>query len=329
MEVLQTYLEQHFKTSVAILSHQLLSGGACQDNFLLKIEKNNIKENVVLRTDRGGSLLSSLNRLDEYAVAELAFQNEVLTPEPLWTECENMDIFGHPFVFFRKIDGTTDPRTIMKDKNLAEARDKLPLQLATELSKIHSIKYIPYSEFGSLPKPVSSEDYAKESVKDFLNEVDKLPERHPVFESAAAWMLDNLPGPLPLVLVHGDYRMGNFMVDDSGLTGVLDWEFAHWGDPAEDIAWMCLRDWRFGQLKKECAGITSRENFEELYSKQVGDFEFSRVKFWEVMGNARWALGTLQQTNRVLEGKAKGVELLAIGRRCCEMEYEMMRLIYA
>lgn len=329
MKLLESYLEQHFNTKVSILNQKLLSGGACQDNFLLEIKKDAEAESMVLRTDRGGSLLSSLSRLNEYSVAELAFEHQVLTPEPLWKEQENIDIFGHPFVFFKKIDGTTDPRTIMKDKSLATAREQLPLQLAAELKKIHSITYQENKDFQALVKPPSSEEYASESIKEFLIELDKLPHRHPVLEAAAAWMLDNLPEPLPLVLVHGDYRMGNFMVDDHGLTGVLDWEFAHWGDPGEDLAWLCLRDWRFGQLKKECAGITSRENFEELYAKQAGGLDFQRVKFWEVMGNARWALGTLQQTNRVLAGKAKGVELLAIGRRCCEMEYEIMRLLYA
>ena len=48
------------------------------------------------------------------------------------------------------------------------------------------------------------------------------------------------------VVVHGDFRIGNLVVDESGLVGVLDWEFAHLDDPARDLAFSLVRAWRFG-----------------------------------------------------------------------------------
>lgn len=329
MDQLQEYLESYYQGKVTIEEQRLLSGGACQDNFFLRLRVQDQPKELVLRTDRGGSLLSSLSRVDEFSVAKLAFDHDVLTPEPLWKEENQLEPFGHPFVFFKKIDGKTDPRTILKDKSLAKVREHLPNQLAAELVKIHNILYKDNQDFSALKTPSNTEDYAMECVSELEKELDKLSSAHPVLEMALSWMKAHLPKPEPLVLVHGDYRLGNFMVTETGLTGILDWEFAHWGDAAEDIAWVCLRDWRFGSLKKECAGLTSRADFYSEYAKLRSEVDPERVRFWEVMGNARWALGTLQQTMRVLEGKARGIELLAIGRRCCEMEYEILRLIHA
>ena len=59
-----------------------------------------------------------------------------------------------------------------------------------------------------------------------------------------------LPSRQEITLVHGDFRTGNLMVSPRGLEAVLDWEFAHWGAPEEDLAWLCVRDWRFGRLDK-------------------------------------------------------------------------------
>jgi aminoglycoside phosphotransferase (APT) family kinase protein len=49
-----------------------------------------------------------------------------------------------------------------------------------------------------------------------------------------------------IAVVHGDFRLGNVIVDEHGLAAVLDWELAHLGDPVEDLGWLCVAAWRFG-----------------------------------------------------------------------------------
>ena len=68
----------------------------------------------------------------------------------------------------------------------------------------------------------------------------------PVIALAIKWCEDHLPAPADPVLVHGDYRMGNIMVDADGLATVLDWELAHLGDAHEDLAFGCMTVWRCG-----------------------------------------------------------------------------------
>ena len=62
---------------------------------------------------------------------------------------------------------------------------------------------------------------------------------NPVAHAAIRWLRRNSPPPAQkLSLVHGDYRMGNFLYSPGGdLIAVLDWEMAHVGDPLEDLAW--------------------------------------------------------------------------------------------
>jgi aminoglycoside phosphotransferase (APT) family kinase protein len=65
--------------------------------------------------------------------------------------------------------------------------------------------------------------------------------------SACTWLEAATPAPpARLCIVHGDYRTGNLLYDRRGITGVLDWEMAHPGDPLEDVAWAQLASWRVG-----------------------------------------------------------------------------------
>ena len=73
---------------------------------------------------------------------------------------------------------------------------------------------------------------------------------HPALAEALAWLRRNPPPTDDITLVHGDYRLGNFLVarDDgvARLSGILDWELVHLGDPLEDVAWCASPLWRAG-----------------------------------------------------------------------------------
>jgi aminoglycoside phosphotransferase (APT) family kinase protein len=118
------------------------------------------------------------------------------------------------------------------------------------------------------------------------------------------------------------------MVGRSGLVGVFDWEFAHVGDPHEDLAWPCVRSWRFGQDHLRVGGVGDAEAFYTAYERASGTkVDRDAVWFWETVGNLRWAVGCISQANRHLSGQAPSVELASLGRRACEMELELLDLI--
>src|SRR5437867_2026947 len=80
-----------------------------------------------------------------------------------------------------------------------------------------------------------------------LNAVD---EPHPAVEYGLWWLRERRPEPLPPVVAHGDFRIGNTIVGPEGVRALLDWEFAHVSDPREDLAWPLVRAWRFGEDEK-------------------------------------------------------------------------------
>ncbi|TMF98734.1 MAG: phosphotransferase family protein, partial [Chloroflexi bacterium] len=128
-------------------------------------------------------------------------------------------------------------------------------------------------------------------------------------------------------VVHGDFRIGNVMYDEEGLTALLDWEGTHIGEPEEDIAWLCTRVWRFGKNELEAGGIASREEWIRAYEIAGGlAISRERVATWEVLQNIRWAEITMMQARAHLDGHTQSHELAAIGRRTAETELEILRL---
>lgn len=331
---LEEWLTQSLGGKAGIGQMYSLSGGACQDNYLVDLDvdggSNKGKYELVLRMDKGGSLFGSLSRADEFAVADVASQAGVKTPRPFWLGTDT-SVIGHPFYFMQRIKGSANGRNLVRDKGLEKVRKILPDELGRSLAKLHSItpKNCPRPELiKKLEQFSGSGGPAEGAIAEMRKEVAALDEPHPASELALNWLEKNMPTTDQRVLVHGDFRTGNFMVTDTELTGIVDWEFAHWGDRHEDISWLCMRDWRFGKNNKEAGGFMDREEFYTAYEKHANvKVDPRKVLFWEIMGNLRWAMGTVQQAERHLSGKDKGIELASIGRRTCEMEYEIMRLI--
>lgn len=334
---LQSYLQEKLDSSLKLCNFSSLScgGGACQDNyrFDLIVDRGKYQGNhhLVLRTDKGGSLFASLAKQDEFAVTELAFSHGVTTPRPYWLEVQP-EPTGNPFFIMQRIDGKANGRFVVKDRSLGQARQKLPDQLAQNLSQIHKIGPEDCSNEGLKTTLFgyhqTFDSYPHSTIQDLRQQLKQIDQPYPAIELCLNWAEANLPDQQQPVLVHGDFRTGNFMVDENGLTGILDWEFAHWGDPYEDISWLCLRDWRFGKNQLEAGGLCQRQEFYRLYQQYSGQkIDQQRVLFWEVIGNLRWAIGSIGQAKRHLSGIDRGIELAAIGRRTGEMEYEAMRLI--
>jgi aminoglycoside phosphotransferase (APT) family kinase protein len=153
-------------------------------------------------------------------------------------------------------------------------------------------------------------------------------EPHPALELALRWLRARVPAPRPPVVCHGDYRLGNVAVHPSeGLRAVLDWELAHLGDPGEDLGWACIRFWQGVDHPGE-RGLGPSERFLDGYASVSGwRLAPEMIRYWEAFANLKWAAITLRQARRHLGGGERSLELASIGRRCAELEWELLRLI--
>ncbi len=332
-EVLRARIASHVAQATAgpvqVRALEPLAGGACQDNWRveLTLEAGELRgaRTLVLRSDSRTSLPASIDRAAELEVVRAAVRAGVRTPQARWG-ARDLTRPGATSYFLDWVNGEAIGRRVVKGAQLAGARAGLPEELGRELAKIHSIT--PASEpglFGGAGAP--AEDPIATMLGILRGMVDQLREPRPAIELGLRWLADHRPASPEVTLVHGDFRVGNFLVAPDGLQAVLDWEFAHWGSPCEDLAWICVRDWRFGKLELPVGGIAKREPFVRAYEQASGRRVDAReVHFWEVLGNVKWAIGSLQQGDRYQAGE-HDLELIAVARRAGEMEYEALRLM--
>lgn len=243
--------------------------------------------------------------------------------------CSGKEELGRPFYVMDFVSGETIGRRLVRDERFEAAREKLPAQLGEALAAIHRVR-LEEETLSFLPRPPAGKAVAQHAI-DQLIEIYRgvAVDPHPVFEIAIRWLQGRVPATTDVTLVHGDFRIGNVMVDESeGLRAVLDWELAHVGDPVQDLGWVCVRSWRFGADEKTCGGVGSRDALVEAYERASGrTVDRDALRFWEVFGNLNWGVITLMQVRPFLDRTYPSIELAGIGRRAAETEWELLNLI--
>jgi aminoglycoside phosphotransferase (APT) family kinase protein len=232
------------------------------------------------------------------------------------------------FFVMKRVAGETIGSRLIRGDQYATTREVLPGHLATSLARIHRIDGDRYPELRGLPAPPAGVSPGAQELANYEQQFrSQTRNAHPVFDLAIRWLQENLPPAMDDVFVHGDYRLGNVIFDETGLKGVIDWELAHWGDPMEDIAWLMMRSWRFGG-SRPVAGVGEREAFFRAYEAAGGyPVDRARLRFWSVFSSLKWGIITITQAERYLGGQSKTVELAAIGRRTAETEWELLDLL--
>ena len=288
-----------------IASAHLLAGGASKEAWAVDLADGT--ELLVRLASVGVIHRDTLTLEQEFQVLEAAVAAGVAAPRPV---LYLGDVDGHEAFAMERVRGETIGRRIVRDPPAA-----LPLQLAEQLARIHSIEPLDF-----LPRG--------DAITRFYDELDSVDEPHPAIEYGLAWVRGRLAAPDAPTFCHGDFRVGNFAVDADGLVSVLDWEFAHVGDPVGDVAWPIVRAWRFGAEERRLGGVGEVEPYLERYNELTGrDVTLEELDVWEVFGNVKWAIGCLTQCRRHLNGQDRSVEYAVLGRMAAEMEYELLDLI--
>ncbi|MBZ0285832.1 MAG: phosphotransferase family protein [Anaerolineae bacterium] len=313
--------------SVEVYTLQPLAGGTSRDNWLVGVEVDGEKQQLVLRRDLATTMdEQALPRDQEFLVMQAAYESSVRVPKPRWY-CLEALILDTPFLLMDYVEGESIGKKIVQDSEFAEARLHLPEQMGQQLACIHAVNLEKFDlKFLSSPRPGFSP--AQERLLQIRALILKLGLHNPVFEFGLRWAEQHTPACDKPVLLQGDFRFGNLLVGVKGLNGIVDWEFSRIGDPLEDVAWPCIRDWRYGNGEQKLGGIADREPFIKAYETAKGCVvDRKAVDFWEIVGNLRWAVTCLSQANRHLSGGDQSIELASLGRRSAEMQYEMLRLI--
>jgi aminoglycoside phosphotransferase (APT) family kinase protein len=316
------WLETCFGAPCAVLEAQPLTGGAIQENWLLAVETPDGPRELVLRKDAPASIPASHSREREFALLRLAHRAGVKVPEPIGF-CADPGVIGAPFALMAKLEGTGFGPGIVRDMALGGDRESLVRDIGAELARIHAI-HPPQPALAFLGDPPA--DPVSADIAALRAGLDAMGVARPALEWGLRHCERHLTASGNVTLIHRDLRTGNYMVDKTGLTGVLDWEFAGWGDPMSDLGWFCASCWRFGRDDLEAGGVGSRASFHEGYRAGGGlAIDDARVRLWEIMAHLRWAMIALQQGQRHLSGKEPSLALALTSRIVPELELAVLR----
>jgi aminoglycoside phosphotransferase (APT) family kinase protein len=298
-----------------------LSGGASQETWSFDIVYPAGNLGAILRRAPQGYGAAPARAAGLNAEADLmrrAYEAGVPSPRVLHV-LEPKDELGTGFIMER-VEGETIPRKILRDDAFAQARPQLARQLGQVLAIIHGEDVTQLPELRRMT--------AATEIAELERDYRGFDWPRPVFELALRWLRDRDPGPSEEVtLVHGDFRHGNLIIGPHGIRAVLDWELAHIGDPMEDLGWICVNSWRFGEIDKPVGGFGSREELFDGYESAGRRVDSDRVMFWEVMGTLRWGVMCCGMMQRFRVGPEHSVERAMIGRRASETEIDLLRLL--
>jgi aminoglycoside phosphotransferase (APT) family kinase protein len=306
-----------------IVELRRLPGGAVREHWLVVAEVSGGacagRHRLVLRSDGRTPLGIGLDLMQEFALLQTIHRAGIPAPEPLLC-CGDAAIIGRPFHLTRWVAGEADPERVVA----AGPSDALAEQLGRAAAAIHAISPA-CAELSFLGAPPT--DPAMALLAEYRGRLDAIGEKRPVAEWGLRWLARNLPPPAAPVLCHGDFRTGNYLVEDGALAAILDWEFAGWGDPDSDLGWFCSRCWRFSELEREAGGIASRAALYRGYEAEAGRWpDPRRLRFWEVMAALKWLVIALLQRDRFLKQGERSLDLALTGRRAAECEFELLRL---
>ena len=229
------------------------------------------------------------------------------------------DGLGRGFIS-RRVAGETIPRRIQRDPAFSDVRPRLAGDCGAILARLHQADMPSVAALPFLPPRAKFE-----RLRSLYR---RLAVRRPVFEAAFRWLEDNMPaydasrGP---TLVHGDFRLGNLIIDTKGVAAVLDWEMAHIGDPAEDLGWLTVNSWRFGNRSLPVGGLGTEADLLAGYAREGGaEIAPSALVFWRIFGSLNWGIGCIEMSLPQGGDELPSIERAMIGRRSSETEIDIL-----
>jgi Predicted aminoglycoside phosphotransferase len=321
---LEAWLAQATGASrVVVADEGRLGGGAISLNLAVTLDIDGGpragQHACVLRAQSAAGIKASISKSQEFAVLNAAFGAGVAAPEPI-AACADPSVLGAEFYVMRRADGMGAGHKVVKSD---QPQRDLARELGRQLGRLHRAG--PDTPgLGDLPVPNPAP--ALDCVHAYKEWMGDRVLCDPVLAWGLRWLEVNAPSTSEMVLCHRDFRTGNYLVKDGQLTAILDWEFAGFSDPMEDLGWFCARSWRFGRHDREAGGLADRADFYAGYEETSGrKVDPDAVAYWEVSAYVRWAAIAILQARRHTSGEEPSLELALTGRMLPDIELDLLR----
>ena len=302
-----------------IVNLEPLTGGASKEIWKFEVNANGKSDRYILRRGSGVEGPLAIKTSDEAKIQKTVRKLGAQVPEIIAVSSLDEEL-GDAYIM-KFVDGESIARKILRDEEYKNTLPKLAFECGQSIAKIHQADI---NEFPFLPSKT-----VFEQINDLYQTYVSFNQPSPVFEYTHLWLKKQNFGEINDALVHGDFRLGNIIVDKDGLKSVIDWELAHIGNPLQDLGWICGNSWRFGNTDKVVGGFGDLTDLLKGYNS-VSNYHVDEnmVKAWQVFGTFRWGVICLIQASAHLTGSINSVEKAAIGRRVSETEIDIVDLLF-
>jgi len=336
-EGLARFLSEQWGGTAKVLSTATASAGARRRNVLFDAQDASGKVHQLVATiipTEGMQIMSIHVEAGAIAMAEAGG----VPVAHMHGASDDPNYVGGAFFITSRVDGETVPRRVLRLVEAENIGEKVAFQIGQAFAKLHAIPLdrIPdgllEANAARSAAATTTIDPSKPPAAQVLAgmraQYDELLQPSPVFALGLRWLEDHLPNEqVPVTVVHRDTRTGNIIVSSEGLRALLDWEVCGVGDPMEDLAWMCVRMWRFGNDDREVGGMAGRQPMIDVYREAGGTYDEGRFLWWLTAGTLRWGIGLANQAASHLDHSFRSIVMAGSGRRVCEQELDVLSLL--
>lgn len=304
---IETYLKARFSDdTIRVNNFYALPGGFGKQTFMFEASGRKLKGSFVVRRDMAVHLLQNDCHMvkKEFPVLKAVSKRGFPAPDPILLETGH-DIFpSADFIIMPKAEGQVGGDVFGSEGGIS---DRLNQCLAEALAKLHTMP--PLIELGDLTESIKPEQWTEtleSNVRQYISNwhtysLSENPYPSPAIAGLFVWLLKNIPEiHAQPVLVHGDYGFHNFIIDQGVVSAVLDWEFTHIGDPAEDL----------GYIRNSIVNPADWERFMEIYIQNGGQkVDRKRIRFFQIWGHVRNAAISAIILSKYASGMVRDIQL--------------------
>jgi aminoglycoside phosphotransferase (APT) family kinase protein len=284
-------------------------------------------QHLILRIGDPRGLLAPYRAEPEFRAMELLQGVPALPVPRVFAFSDDPSIIGAPFLVTGRVEGDTPmPWRGDADQRAPAHVASLSDDFTDALAALHRVDFTG-SKLGELWGRVDTATVAREQVRYWSEHAGVGTSRvPPQLHYAMRWLEQRAPAARQVGIVHGDFRVGNFLQHEGRITAILDWELVHAGDPHEDIAWAGLRIFSAGSQR--IGGLVDRERFFSRYAEKAGYVpDPAVIRWYEVLGLFKSASMLLGALRRIESGRARDVRMASMGFQVASTLLELNRLI--
>ena len=225
-------------------------------------------DEAILRVGPPYGLFAPYSAMPEFESLSALKDSRVPAPR-VYFASDDPAVLGAPFFLSQKVEGETPlPWGTQSQQLDADRRALIAADFIDALAALHLFDWraTPLVKWG---EGVTLENAAHRQIDAWEARFRRWALRpHPMAHRTLAWLRARAPMAQRLSLVHGDYRLGNFLEREGRITAILDWELVHLGDPVEDLGWAFLPQYRGGTTR--VCGLAEEGEFLRRYEANSG-----------------------------------------------------------